>query len=90
MSEQRRKRSGKQGNGSGQKRAGGPAPVAPSALPVRPVQPGAAAPAAAAPTLASVATMPRPPRFFQLIPNNLAFNYLRWRWYAIGASWGTQ
>ncbi len=27
------------------------------------------------------------PRFFSLIPNDLAFDYLRWRWWALGASW---
>lgn len=45
------------------------------------------APAPAAPALATVTQMPRRRRFFQLIPNDLAFDYLRWRWYAIGASW---
>jgi preprotein translocase subunit SecF len=83
MGEKRRRRLGKQGNGSGGQGGTAMAPGTP------PVQPGAAGavPAPAAPAMASVTAMPRPPRFFQLIPNNLAFNYLRWRWYAIGGSW---
>lgn len=42
---------------------------------------------AATGTASNVTPMPRPHRFFQLIPNNLAFDYLRWRWWALAASW---
>jgi preprotein translocase SecF subunit len=28
-----------------------------------------------------------PPKFFQLVPNNLGIDYLRWRWWSLGGSW---
>jgi len=48
---------------------------------------GAEAPPQAAPAGATVTALPRPHRFFQLIPNDLSFDYLRWRWIAIAGSW---
>jgi len=73
------------GQGPGANRPVTPAPAQAPA----PLETPAAvtAPASAAPALAPVAHLPRRRRFFQLIPNDLAFDYLRWRWYAIGASW---
>jgi preprotein translocase SecF subunit len=88
MSEQRRKQSKTPGNGSGSKRSASKQTVAPAPGAATPEQRAAVLAASpAAPAGASVVAMPRPPLFFQLIPNNLAFDYLRWRWYAIGASW---
>jgi preprotein translocase subunit SecF len=48
---------------------------------------GSGAPLPAAPAGGTVTALPRPHRFFQIIPNDLSFDYLRWRWIAIAGSW---
>lgn len=66
---------GRKGNG-----AGAPLKFTP------PSAPGNGASVAAGPA-ATITPMPRPHKFFQIIPNVLTFDYLRWRWWALAASW---
>jgi preprotein translocase subunit SecF len=81
MSEHRRKQTPPAKGPKGKRKASGESAAA---APTSSVP----APAAAAATLTgNVAAMPRPHRFLQLVPNDLAFHYLKWRWVAIGVSW---
>lgn len=74
---ERARRRGRKGNGPGQ-----PLQTAGSAG----ASPAGASPAAA-PAPGTVTALPRPHRFLQIIPNDLSFDYLRWRWIAIAGSW---
>jgi preprotein translocase SecF subunit len=71
---------GRKGNGVGTPIK---APAGNGGLP----QTTAALATAGAPKGATVTPLVRQHRFFQIIPNTLKFDYLRWRWYTLAASW---